>query len=56
MVYNHSTHTSVHYSTFWVGCPDRTLQSVIGKKVIAVHGDVHVILVGKFVQIVVVSF
>ena len=37
------------YSTFWVGCPDQTLQLVIDQKV----GDV--ILVGTLVQIVVVS-
>ena len=40
------------YSTFWVGCPDRMLQSVIVKR-LSPHGDV--ILVGKFVQMVVAS-
>ena len=32
---NFSYYIHILYSTFWVGCPDRMLQSVIGKKVIA---------------------
>ena len=42
------------YSTFWVGCPDWILQSVIVKGYHRMHGDV--ILVGKFVQMVVASY
>ena len=40
--------------TFWVGCPARTLQSVIVKGYRLMPGDV--ILVGKFVQMVVTSY
>ena len=42
------------YSTFWVGCPDWTLQSVIVKGYRRMYGDV--ILVGMLVQMVVVSY
>ena len=43
----------VYIRTFWVGCPDWTLQSVMVKGYHCMHGDI--ILVGKFVLMVVTS-